>query len=327
MATLQLIPLAAIRAARIRIAKTAITTPLVRLDVDDAPAEIYVKLENLQPVGSVKIRGAGNALGVARPEQLASGVWTASTGNMARGVAWVARRLGVHCRTVAPDTVLRSQLAAVEKLGAEIVRVPEGDWWRLIRGRVPNELPGLFVHPVYDPTVIAGHGTVGLEVAEQLADIDTVLVPFGGGGLACGIASALRFLQPKARVFGCEVTTAAPLQAAWEAGRPREIETAPSFVDGIGSKSVLEPMWPLVKDLLAGSLAVSPEQVAAAVRLLAERARVVVEGAGAVAVAAALAGLAGEGKVVCVVSGGNVDLAPLAQILRGETPATSRMIS
>ncbi len=321
MATLQLIPLAAIRAARNRIADAAVSTPLLRLDVDDAPAEVYLKLENLQPIGSFKIRGASNALIVARPEQLAGGVWTASAGNMAQGVAWNARRLGVHCRAVVPDTAPQNKLAAIERLGAEVIKVPWDDWWRLICGRVPNDLPGLFIHPVCDPTVIAGNATVGLEIAEQLPDADTVLVPFGGGGLACGIASALSFLQPETRVFGCEVSTAAPLQAAWEAGGPVEIETQPSFVDGIGSRNVLEPMWPLVERLLSGSLVVSPKAVADAIRRLAERARVVAEGAGAVAVAAALGGLAGKGKIVCVVSGGNIDLESLAQILCGEMPA------
>jgi len=325
MATLQLIPLAAIRAARNRIADVAVTTPLLRLDVDDCPAEIYLKLENLQPIGSFKIRGSSNILRAARSEQLRSGVWTASAGNMAQGVAWNARRLGVHCRAVVPDTAPRTKLAAIERLEAEVIKVPWQDWWRLVCGRVPNDLPGLFVHPASDPTVIAGHGTVGLEIAEQLPDADVVLVPFGGGALACGIASALRFLQPNARVFGCEVSTAAPLQAAWEAGRPVDVETQPSFVDGIGSRSVLEPMWPLVEKLLCGSLVVTPEAVAGAVRLLAERARVVAEGAGAVAVAAALGGLAGAGKVVCVVSGGNIGLEPLARILAGEVPAATTL--
>lgn len=319
MATLQLIPLAAIRAARNRIADVAVTTPLLRLDVD-SPAEIYLKLENLQPIGSFKIRGASNILRAARPEQLRAGVWTASAGNMAQGVAWNARSVGVHCRAVVPDTAPQTKRAAIERLGAEVIQVPWKDWWRLICGRVPNDLPGLFVHPTSDPTVIAGHGTIGLEIAEQLPDADVVLVPFGGGGLACGIASALRFLLPKARVFGCEVSTAAPLQAAWEAGRPVEIEPQPSFVDGIGSSNVLEPMWPLVNQLLCGSLVVSPEAVAEAIRRLAERARIVAEGAGAVPLAAALGGLAGGGKIVCVVSGGNIDLEPLARILAGELP-------
>jgi threonine dehydratase len=320
MATMQLIPLAAIRAARNRISDLVSPTPLLRLDVEDAPAEIYLKLENLQPIGSFKLRGAGNAITMARREQVAAGIWTASAGNMAQGVAYTARRLNASCRAVVPDSAPQTKIAAIERLDAEVIKVPWDDWWRLICGDAPNDLPGLFVHPVSEPAVIAGNGTIGLEIAEQLPDVDTVLVPFGGGGLASGIASALRFVRRDARVFGCEVATSTPLDAAWKAGKPVEVDHQASFVDGIGSRQVLSQMWPLLQQLLCGSLVVSPEAVAEAIRLLADRAHVIAEGAGAVGVAAALAGLAGKGKVVCVVSGGNIDREPLAKILSGKMP-------
>lgn len=308
-----------VRAARERIRGAAVRTPLVRLNAD-APAEVYLKLENLQPIGSFKLRGATNALRLADPATLAEGVYTASAGNMAQGVAWSARQLGVTATAVVPDHAPATKLAAIERLGGRTVKVPFDRWWQVLREHRYPELPGLFVHSVSDPAVMAGNGTIALEILEDLPDVDTVLVPFGGGGLSCGIAAALRELRPGVQVWACEVATAAPLAASLAAGEPREIDYLPSFVDGIGGKSVLAEMWPLVRRLLAGSRVVPLDEVAAAVRLLAERNRVVAEGAGATAVAAALAGAGAGGKVVCVVSGGNIDTGKLAALLEGRMP-------
>jgi threonine dehydratase len=289
--------------------------------VDDAPADIYLKLENLQPIGSFKLRGAGNAVALADPVQLAKGVYTASAGNMAQGLAWNARRLGVPCAVVAPDTAPEAKLAAIERLGAEIVRVPFDRWWQVMVEHSYGPFEGrLFVHPVSDPNVMAGNGTIGLEILEDLPDVRAIVAPYGGGGLSCGIASAIRTLRPEAKVFAAEVATAAPLSASLAAGHPVEIEYIPSFVDGIGGKTVLAEMWPLASELLAGSLVSSLEEVASALRTMVERNRVVAEGAGAAPVAAALAGKAGTGPVVCVVSGGNIDSAKLAKILVGGIP-------
>ncbi len=314
------IPLDAILAARERLAGSAIRTPLVKLNMDDAPAAIYLKLENLQPIGSFKIRGAGNAMALAGPQALARGVYTASAGNMAQGVAWNARRLGIPCTVVVPDHAPETKLAAITRLGAEIIKVPFDEWWQvLVTHRYPG-LDGLFVHPVSDSAVMAGNGTIGLEILEDLPEVDTVLVPFGGGGLSCGIASAMRALKPDVRVFACEVATAAPLSPSFAAGAPTAVNYTPSFVDGIGSKSVLPEMWSLASLLLAGSLVSSLEEIVDAIRILAERNRVIAEGAGAAALAAALAGKAGSGNIVCVVSGGNLNPAVLAHILQGEMP-------
>ena len=312
--------LAEIRAARERLAGIATRTPLVRLSVEDAPAEIYLKLENLQPIGSFKLRGAGNAMAVAAPEALARGVCTASAGNMAQGVAWCARQRGVSCTVVMPDHAPRTKQAAVERLGARSIKVPFDAWWQTLVDRRYPGVDGVFIHPVSDRAVMAGNGTIALEVLDDLPDVDAVVVPFGGGGLSSGIAAALRELRPQVKVYACEVETAAPLHAALRAGAPVPIDYRPSFVDGIGGKGILSEMWPLVRGLLAGSLVVSLEAVAGAIRMLAERNRVVAEGAGAAPVAAALAGRAGRGKVVCVVSGGNIDLATLAVILQGGVP-------
>jgi threonine dehydratase len=309
-----------IRAARERIAGMAVRTPLVRLGVDDAPAEIYLKLENLQPIGSFKLRGAGNAMQLAGRERLADGVYTASAGNMAQGVAWSARRLGVAATVVVPEQAPATKIAAIERLGGRVLKVPFDRWWEVIvEHRYPG-LGGLFVHPVADTAVMAGNGTIALEILEDLPDVDTVLVPYGGGGLACGIAVGLRALRPEAKIYGCEVTTAAPLTASFAASSPQAIDYRPSFVDGIGGKGVLPEMWPLTRRLLDGARAVSLAEVAAAVRLLAERNRVIAEGAGATPVAAALAGAGAGGKVVCIVSGGNIDFAKLAAIFEGKVP-------
>jgi threonine dehydratase len=310
----------AIRAARERIAGTAVRTPLLRLPVDDAPAQIYLKLENLQPIGSFKLRGASNLILQANHDQLSRGVWTASAGNMAQGVAWCAREMGLRCRVVVPDTAPATKRAAVQRFGAEVVPVPFAVWWETLQTGRYQDWDGLFVHPCSDPAVIAGNGTIGLEILEDLPEVDAVVIPFGGGGLSCGIATAIRALKPAVRVYAAEVDAAAPLAASWVAQRPVEIKYTPSFVDGIGGPCVFQDMWELSRRLLDGSLVSSLAEVAAAVRLLVERQRVVAEGAGAVPVAAALAGRAGSGRVVCVVSGGNIDSAKLAKILQGDIP-------
>ena len=313
------IPIDDIRAARGRIADAALRTPLLRLAVD-APAEIYLKLENLQPIGSFKLRGASNAMAVASRDALARGVWTASAGNMAQGVAWQARRLGIPCTVIAPDHAPETKLAAIARLGARVEQIPFDAWFEVLATRRHPGMEGLFIHPVSDPAVMAGNGTIALEILEDLPEVDAIVVPYGGGGLSCGIASAIRALKPKVKVYACEVATAAPLAASLAAGKPTRVTYTPSFVDGIGGPFVLPEMWPLVRDLLAGSLVVPLPEVAAAVRVLAERQRVIAEGAGAVSVAAALSGRAGPGRVACVVSGGNIDSAKLARILAGEMP-------
>jgi threonine dehydratase len=303
-----------VRAARGRIAETVTRTPLIRLNVD-GPAEIYLKLENLQPIGSFKIRGAVNAIRLLPPDALARGVYTASAGNMAQGVAWGARELGIPCTVIMPDSAPRTKLDAVARLGAAILKVPYNEWWQVLSDHGRQGMVGTFIHPVADRAVMAGNGTIGLEIVEDLPDVDAVLVPFGGGGLVTGVATAVRAVAPNARVFGCEVETATPLQSALEAKQPVIVERTPSFVDGIGGRGVLDEVWPLVSSLIDGALVSSLAETRNAVRMLADRARIVVEGAGAASVAPALAERAGRGKIACVVSGGNLDLSVLAEIL------------
>jgi threonine dehydratase len=286
----------------------------------DAPAEIFLKLENLQPIGSFKLRGAGNALALAEPDQLDAGLWTASAGNMAQAVAWHARERGLSCSVVVPETAPKTKLEAIERLGAEPVAVPFATWLEVFRTRAYPGMDGFFVHPFSDRAVMAGNGTIGIEIAEDLPDVDAVLVPYGGGGLCCGIASALHELAPGCSVYACEVETAAPLAASLAAGEPVEVAYEPSFVDGIGAPTVFPEMFALARRLVGGSLVVGLGEVAGAIRLLLERARVVAEGAGAASVAAALTGRAGAGKIVCIVSGGNIDSSKLQTILAGQTP-------
>ena len=307
-----------IRAAQARLRGTAVRTPLVRLNMD-SDAEIYLKLENLQPIGSFKIRGAGNAIAQASPEQLARGVYTASAGNMAQGVGWQARQLGIPFSVVVPDHAPQTKLAAIERLGGRIIKVPWDEWWQVIVTHRFQGLEGLFIHPVSNPHVIAGNGTIGLEIVEDLPDVETVLVAFGGGGLSCGIGTAVHALQPQAKIYAVEPETAAPVAAAFAAGEIQRVEYKPSFVDAAGSNSVLPEMWPLVQKTLAGSIVVTLAETKAAIRHLVERNRIVAEGAGALPAAAALSGKTGTGKIVCVVSGGNLDTAVLVKILQGET--------
>ncbi len=312
------VSLADIQAARERIAGSVIRTPLIKLNVDNIPAEIYLKLENLQPIGSFKLRGAANAIGLATPEQLAKGVYTCSAGNMAQGVAWNARRLGIPSTAVVPDHAPETKLTAIKRLGGEIIKVPFDEWWNVMVTHQYAGLDGLFVHPVSDPAVMAGNGTIGLEILEDLPDVDAIIVPYGGGGLSCGVATAVKALKPNTKIYAGEVETSAAFAGALAAGEKVAINYQASFVDGIGSGSVLDDMWPLAKMLLDGSLVMSLAEVAEAVRLLAERNRVIAEGAGATGVAAALAGKAGGGKVVCIVSGGNIDFEKLTKIFKHE---------
>jgi threonine dehydratase len=312
------IDLSSIEAARKRIEGAAIRTPLVRLYSADAPAEIYVKLENLQPVNSFKIRGATNAVALASPDEYAKGLVTASAGNMAQGVAWAARAVGVPATIVVPDQAPQAKLAAIERLGGQVRKLPYDDWWNiLVTGHVDG-IEGLFVHPVQDPAVIAGNGTIGLEILEDLPDVDAVVIPYGGGGLTTGIASAVKALRPQTRIITAEPATACGLSAAVEAGRPVESGYQASFVDGAGSGRVLDSMWPQVSQLVDEALAIPLDDVASALRLLAERVRVIAEGAGALSVAAAMSGRAGNGKVACVISGGNINLSTLAGILQDQ---------
>ncbi len=312
-----MIELAAIEAARDRIGGAAIRTPLLRMRIDDAPADIYLKLENLQPIGSFKIRGATNAVMLAPASDRAAGLVTASAGNMAQGVAWAARELGVPATIAVPEHAPEAKLAAIKRLGGQVRKLPYDDWWNVIVTSHLDGTDGLFVHPVQDPGVMAGNGTIGLEILEDLPDPDAVVIPYGGGGLTTGIASAVKALRPQTKIFTAEPKTGAALAAALAAGHPVDVDYRASFVDGSGSRRVLDTMWPLVAPLVDGAVAVPVPEVAAAVRVLAERARVVAEGAGALALAAALAGHAGTGKVVCVVSGGNINPAKLAEILTG----------
>lgn len=294
-------------------------SPLVRLEVD-APCEVWLKLECLQPIGSFKLRGAASAIRQAAAEEWRAGIWTTSAGNMAQGVCWMARELGVPATVVAPDHAPRAKLDAIARLGGRAISVPFDTWWEAMEhGRYPG-LEGLFVHPVLDERVMAGNGVIGLEVTERLDGIDTVLVPWGGGGLATGIASALAAVSPATRVVACEPDTGAPLTASLAAGDRVDVEYTASFVDGAGSKALLPAMWERARTLLDGAVALPLADVASAIALLARRAHVVAEGAGALALAAALAGHGGTGRVVCIVSGGNIDPEPLAEILAGRTP-------
>lgn len=307
-----------IDAARARTAGIVRHTPT--LPLDHRGRTLWLKLELLQPIASFKLRGASAAVTAATPEATKAGLLTASAGNMAQGAAWMARHLGVPCSVVVPATAPASKLERIAALGAETIPVSFDRWWQTFVDRTyPGMEDRLFVHPFLDTEVMAGNGVIARELASDLpAGVDAVLVPWGGGGLACGIAAGLRELRPEIRVYAVEVEGAAPLAASLAAGGVVSIDYRPSFVDGIGAKTVFAEMLALARELLAGSLVVPVAAVAGAVRLLAEGARVVAEGAGAAGVAAA--SLLDSAQVACVVSGGNIDSAKLAKILAGGVP-------
>jgi threonine dehydratase len=307
--------LQAIRAAQQRLAGTILRTPLIRLE----PEGLYLKLENLQPTGSFKVRGAANALLSSDMAQLQEGVWTASAGNMGQALAWCARRLDIACTVVVPEDAPEVKVAAIRRQAAGILQVPFADYQAIQREGGRAGMKGRLVHPFADEEVMAGNGTLGLEILEDLPGVEAVLVPYGGGGLSCGIAAAIKAVRPDVRIVAVEVATAAPLTASLARGRPVEVPYRSSFVSGMGAPSVFPQMWPLAERLLDEARAVPLADVAAAIRLLAERLHVIAEGAGAVALAAALAGTAWK-KVVCVVSGGNIGTGHLTKILNGEMP-------
>jgi threonine dehydratase len=298
--------------ARRNIAGIAIRTPLVRLNTDEH--DVYLKLENLQPIGSFKIRGAANAIAKTAPEKLAKGLLTASAGNMAQGVAYCARQRGIPATVITPDSAPETKLRAIERLGGRVIKAPFDQWWRAFEERSFPGVEATFIHAFDDPDVRAGNGTIGLELIEDLPQVEAVVVPWGGGGLACGIAAVVKALRPEVRVYAAEVATAAPLAASLKAGTPQTVDYQPSFVDGIGSKMVFPGMFSDAQRLLDGSIVMTVEEIAFAVKLVAERNRVIAEGAAACAVAAALSGQAGRGKIVAIVSGGNLDLKKFCEI-------------
>ena len=309
--------LASVREARERIAGSVLRTPLVRLEAKPAShPEIFLKLENLQPIGSFKLRGALNVMRSLSPAELGEGVYTASAGNMAQGVAWAARLLGVRATAVVPDSAPKAKLDAIARLGATIENVPYDEWWSAMRDGGRAGMRGTFVHPFADERVMAGNGTIALEILEDLPEVDAILVPWGGGGLTCGIAVAAHALKPGIRVFACEVEGAAPLAASIAAGRPVEIENQRTFADGIGGRGVFPGIWPIAREHVAAAIPVPAARVAESVALIARHARCVAEGAGATPLAVALAAARPEWRrVVCVVSGGNIDAKVLSGIL------------
>jgi len=312
------IPAGLIDDARQHVYEAAIRTPLVRLNYD-GPAEIYLKLECLQPIGSFKIRGAYNAVRLLPEEQRRHGVWTVSAGNAAQGVALAARKADVPCKVLVMDTAPAAKLNAARRLDAEIVMATFDQCWTALAERTHPAMNGTFVHPFEDDEFIAGNASVGLEILEDLPDVDYVVAAFGGGGLSCGIATAMKERAPHVKVFAAEPETASPLARSFAAGSAQNFpEWKSSWVDGCGGKSVFPRMWALAHHLLAGSIVSTLEEIRQAMRVVAERNHVIAEGAGACAVAAGLSGKCGTGKIVCVVSGGNIDLAKFAELVTRE---------
>ncbi len=309
------IPAGMIDDARKHVYEAAIRTPLVRLNYD-GPAEIYLKLECLQPIGSFKIRGAYNAVRLLPEAQRRRGVWTVSAGNAAQGVALAARKAGVPCKVLVMDTAPSAKCDAVRRLGGEVVKASFDACWTALGERTFPGMDGAFVHPFEDDGFIAGNASAGLEILEDLPDVEAVVASFGGGGLSCGIAAAMKERGKKVKVFAAEPETAAPLARSFELGSAQQFpEWKKSWVDGCGGKSVFPRMWDISRHLLAGSVVSTIEEIRQAMKIVAERNHVIAEGAGACAVAAGLSGRCGTGKIVCVVSGGNIDLSVFTKLV------------
>ncbi len=309
------VTLAEIRAAQKRLAGVAVRTPLLRCDAAPDGRELWLKLENLQPIGSFKVRPIGNAVLSRKAAVLERGIYTSSSGNSALGVAWMARRLGIKATAVVPDNAPGTKLAGLRRLGAKIIMLPYAEWWQVIETGQHAGLDGLYVDAVRDPASLAGDGTIGVEIAEDAPELDAVFIPFGGGGLASGIGCALKVLRPEVKIVVCELASAQPLRAAMAAGRPVAVSADPGFVSGVGYGAVLPEMWPLVSSMVDSVVTVTLDQVEAAIGTMVSANHVIAEGAGAVSVAAALFGEHDHRRVCAVVSGGNLDPALLAHIL------------
>lgn len=328
MKALEVPSIDAILFARRLLAGKILRTPLVRCDVlpgdfgdhtDGNKAEIYLKLENLQPTGSFKVRGAGNALLLLAKSQHDGGVWTASAGNMGQALAWHARRLGIHCTVVVPDDAPEVKIHAIERLGADILRVPFAEYQSIQREGKHPKMTGTLIHPFADEYVLAGNGTIGLEILEDLPDVERVYVPYGGGGLSCGIAAAIKARKPTVRIVAVEVETSTPLTSSLSASKPVQVPYKSSFISGMGAPFIFPRMWSLASQLLDDSQVITLAQVTEGIRKLAAHHHIIAEGAGAAALAAAFARPA-AGKSVCIISGGNIESEHLIKILSGGIP-------
>lgn len=305
-----------IRAARDRIRGVITRTPLVKLRHGKETPEIWLKLELLQPINAFKIRGGANAVAMLSPEARAKGVWTISAGNAGQGVAYAARDAGIQCTVVAIETAPETKLLRMRDLGAKIIRAPFDACWQAMEERAFPGVEGTFIHPFDDDDFVTGNATLGLEILEDLPNVKTVITAIGGGGLISGVGSAVRGLAPHVNILGAEPETAAPGALSFEKGSPQKFEQwQATFVDGAGGKSIFPRMWERMQGIVDGSIVVTLDEVKNAMRVVAEKARVICEGAGALAVAAALSGRAGDGPIVAVVSGGNIDLKKYAELI------------
>ena len=310
------IKLSEIQEAHERIGQTIARTPLVRLELGPEFPDIRLKLENLQPINAYKLRGAANAVAMLSEEERKRGVWTISAGNAGQGVAYAARSAGVACSVVAVETAPQSKLERMKALGAKVIPVPYAIAWKALDERSFPGAEGTFIHPFDDDNFIAGHGTMGLEILEDAPDTAAVIASIGGGGLITGVGSAIKTLKPDIKVFGAEPETAAPAALSFERGSPQVFTNwKASFVDGAGGQSMFPRMWERMKAVVDGYLVVTLEETKNAMRLMAEKARIISEGAGALPLAAALSGKAGKGPIVAIVSGGNIDLNKFCELI------------
>ena len=294
-----------------------------RTDMIHAPklsqdCELYLKTENLQLTGSFKLRGAYYKISQLSEAQRAAGIIACSAGNHAQGVALAASRMGIHSVICMPDGAPISKVESTKALGAEVCLVKGAyDDAYAHACRLQQETGSTFIHPFNDDEVIAGQGTIGLEILDQLADVDAVICPIGGGGLISGVAYAITTLNPGVQVYGVQAENAPSMARSVEAGEAVTLETVQTFADGIAVKHPGDVTFEMVRKYVDAVVTVSEDEIAAAILALIEKQKLIAEGAGAVSVAAAMFHkLPIEGKkVVCIVSGGNIDVNILSRVI------------
>ena len=301
--------------AKKRIKDKILRTPLVKLNYQKNNCEIYLKLESIQSIGSFKIRGAANKILKMNSDELKNGVWTCSAGNMAQAVAWMARELNINCTAIVPDTAPITKLDSIKRLGADYIKVPFEEFEEIFATRIKKGIKGTMIHPFSDLDVIAGNGTIGIEILEDLPDVDSIIVPYAGGGLICGIGSAIKSLKPETLIYSSEVSTGAPYAASIAQNKPVEVDYLPSFVDGISGSKVFTEMFDLAKEVVDETIVCSLKNIEKAIKITAERNNIIAEGAAGSAIAAAIFDQSVNGKVVCIVSGGNIDSIKLSEII------------
>lgn len=308
-----------IRIAEERLKGIIVRTPLLQLDSPKETGDILIKPEVLQPTGSFKIRGVYNWVASLTPNECKKGFSTFSAGNTARSLGYVAQIYGVSCRSILPEYAPANKVEALRNLGVETLLVSFDEMIKWVFAEGWKRESYAFLHPWTEPKMIAGHGTIGLEIIEDLPDVQTVFVPVGGGALIAGVGGAIKELKPSVRIVGVQTRSYPSLQASFQAGKPVWIDPKPTICDGVAVPFVADQMYPLLRKIVDDVVTVPEEKVKAAIKQLMLKNKLIVEGAGALSIAAALEMPAEkQGKTICLVTGGSIGPEALSTIISGK---------